>query len=752
MTVETLNGIGVSGPADAVEAAPTKKRKWSGVKKGTEEYRAIDRADRAERRAANKAQAALEAQGLKSEIELTKKEITRLLIDERKLRPQVAAQYANLVLVAARAHKLPANQFLVRYGLKNTVHALQEHPVELPSAAQETIDGEVQFTNELCFAHDFSMWRQPEVSFEQFLNNRRRAKTDAMFVGELVGKPFHQCHENWTNFFPRFNPDGLVPNYTQQQVEQWLSKQTDRFKTFMLLATRNARKSTWSKCWVLSFVLCLPDSRVLLVSETHELSQAFIGELRGWLEVIDESEPTKFQQLFPDYAIQAGEGQGSTYEAPIRRFGLPAPTLRSASADSSTVGGRTELLLCDDILSDKSCGNEKQTQATVKTFDALQKLVVVNGITGLLGTPWSETPPDLYKTLIDREEMDPESSVTIRIDPIMEIKPSAKNKKLTHLVEDDIESFLFPEVLNWRFIRTEIMRNPADTRFFESQNLVRFVPPEESKWKVNFDEDELRNLIVFQTRFTGWAPLRSILSVDTASSVNRYANMSCIAFSKLFEDAKDGKRYFSVIDIDANKYRPSEIAQHVADAVYKYSPDVITIERPGLWQALQTLIEQEANRRGFSLINRIHWREPGNSTAKSKAARIKNLEPLVKDQRLLFLQGGWNELAIQQFLHFDGVKKSGSAPTSLDDIPDAIAMGVERVAMELLKVLPPQKSESEMEADILAQANAVRAAHYDRMFSSGIIPLTRPAEPEAVPQGPFERAGLYRLGPPRATR
>src|SRR5260221_2168918 len=207
------------------------------------------------------------------------------------------------------------------------------------------------------------------------------------------------------------------------------------------------------------------------------------------------------------------------------------------------------------------------------------------------------------------------------------------------------------------------------------------------------------------TKLTGWAPLRSILSVDTASSVNRYVNMSCIAFSKLFEDAKDGKRYFAVISVDADKYRPSEIAQHVADAVHKYGPDIVTIERPGLWQALQTLIEQEANRRGFSLTNRIHWREPGNSAAKAKAARIKNLEPLVKNQQLLFLQGGWNELAIQQFLHFDGVKKSGSAPTSLDDIPDAIAMCVERVAVELLKVLPPQKSEQEMEAEVLARLN-----------------------------------------------
>jgi hypothetical protein len=113
------------------------------------------------------------------------------------------------------------------------------------------------------------------------------------------------------------------------------------------------------------------------------------------------------------------------------------------------------------------------------------------------------------------------ATVAVRIDPIMVVEPYARNKSLTHLVESDIESLLFPARLNFQFIRQEIMKNPKDTTFFRSQMMVEFVPPAESQWKVNFDEGELRNLVVFQTRFLGWAPLRSILSVDTANSANR---------------------------------------------------------------------------------------------------------------------------------------------------------------------------------------------------------------------------------------
>jgi hypothetical protein len=609
---------GVSGVV-ATPLAP-KKKKWAGLRKGTEEYKAIDAEQTRQRRAAKKAQTELEAQGLRSDLELTRKEMTRSLIDERKLRPQVAAQYANLVLVAAREQKIPANQFLVRYGLAQTLKALSEEPVQLPDTSQVVIDGEVLFRNELEFAYDFSMFRQPEVSLDQFLQERFRCKNNAMYISKLFDKDFAECHRRWTEeFFPQIDSRGLEPNYTQQQARSWLARQSEHFKTFLLLASRNSFKSSWSKFFVLSLVAAFPDARVVLVSETHDLSTMFVGELRQYLEVRDGEVPNKYLQLFPEVAVPAGEGSSMAYEHPIRHLRLPAPTIRSTSVDASVTGGRYDLLVADDVLSDQSCGNEKQTRATISRFESFWKLGEVgSALTFVLGTPWSENPPDLYKTLKDRSEADPDTTIAVRIDPIMVIKPYARNKPLTHLVEDDIESFLFPERLDWKFIRSEIMKNPKDTTFFESQNLCHFVPPEESKWKVAFDEDELRNLVVFQTRFTGWAPLRSILSVDTASSVNRYANMSCIAFSKLFEDAKDGKRYFAVISVDADKYRPSEIAQHVADAVHKYGPDIVTIERPGLWQALQTLIEQEANRRGFSLTNRIHWREQGTPQQSQK--------------------------------------------------------------------------------------------------------------------------------------
>jgi len=764
MTDENLNAIGVSAEIAAPAPAPKKKRgrkpkdptragRWSGKEKGSAEYKEQDRLQAAERRENQRGERDQASREIAHPISLFRKDIKRILVEERHIRPLIAEQIVTLVQVAARVHDIPCNWFLVRHGLKNTLAQIESSEI----ADSVVIDGEVLFKHELECIYDFSMFRQPEISFDEFLAVRRKCKTDAMSLAELIGKNFHQSpHGKWTNeFFPRFNPDGLRPNYTQQEARQWVASQIDHYNTFMLLASRNAYKSTWAQVFVMTFVLCYPDALVILASETHDLSENLIGGLRQYFEVLDESTPDKLLQFFPEYAVPAGEGSSMVYECPIRHLRLPAPTIRSISLDSSVAGGRYNLLVADDVLSDKSSGNEKQTKATTARFDSLQKLGQANSsLTVVLGTPWSETPPDLYKTLKDRAESNPDTKIAVRIDPIMEIKPYALKKKLTDLVEEDIESLLFPEVLDWNFIRAEIMKNPKDTTFFESQNLVRFVPPAESKYKCNFEESVLRSLVTLPITMSSWVLLRTILSVDTSASASRYADMSAIIISRLYEKP-DGQRVLVVYDVDMDRYRPSDLAVHIAEMYRRHNPDATTIERCQLWQALEDKIEAEANKRDFSLRNKIHWREPGNSTAKGKAARIKNLEPLANTHRLLFLYApSWNELVIQQFIHWDGIRRSGSADFSKDDSVDAISMAAERVASALLQQSPPQKSEAELEQEARIEGQRLLKMQHDYMFNG--LPQTFESRyatppPEDASNRLFSTLGKYGLvKPPRA--
>jgi hypothetical protein len=722
----------VSAPKKKGGRPPT-TGKWVGVVKGGDTFKRLDREHHQALRDTRKAQAHADSQTLRSEVDLSHKEIRQLLIEERGLRPIVAEQFARLIPVAARANQLPANYFLVRFGLVRTLKALSGEVVELPETEQTITDGEILYSNELAVAFDFSMYRQPDVSYEQFLAQRFECKHNCLAISRLFEKDFAECHRAWTEeFFPQIDPRGLRPGYSQQEARLWLSKQSERYKTFLLLATRNSFKSSWSKFYILALVAAYPDARVVIATETHELSELFAEELHRYLEVLDESEPNKLLQLFPELAIAAGDGSSMTYEHPLRHLRLPAQTLRSTSIDAAVTGGRFDCLVADDVLSDRSCGNEKQTNSTIARFSSFEKLGEVgSSMILVLGTPWSETPPDLYKTLKDRAEADPNTTaIAVRIDPIMVIKPRARTKKLTDLVEDDVESFLFSERLNWQFIRREIMRNPKDVSFFRSQCMVEFV---------------LNNLIRMKHQYADMTVLRTILSVDTShGSISRYADASAIVTSKLLHDPKTGKNLFVVWDVDADKYRPAEIAAHIVEASRKHSPDTIVIERPPMWEALSTLIQQEGMRRSAVIpSHKIYWCPATTSSVKSKAQRIKMLEPLAANSTLQFLYDpNWNPIAIDQFVSFDGIHRSTGQRK--DDIVDAISRGVERVLGELLRTPPPQKSETEMEEESAEMGRQMLAAQHQAYFGTqpGQLPIASSTEQE--PPSAQDRYGFRR--------
>ncbi len=183
---------------------------------------------------------------------------------------------------------------------------------------------------------------------------------------------------------------------------------------FLLLASRNCYKSSFAIVWLCSLILCLPDVRALLVSETTPLSKGFIKSLRGYFEVQNVNNPTLFNQLFPEFMIPAGEGSVLTFQSPMAHLGLIQNTAQSTSMDSSVAGQRADVLLYDDPISNLSTGNERNAATSgVEKFDLVQKLREVGGLTLVLGTPWHSIS-DLYSTLLKRSEEDDDKATLTR--------------------------------------------------------------------------------------------------------------------------------------------------------------------------------------------------------------------------------------------------------------------------------------------------------------------------------------------------
>ena len=75
----------------------------------------------------------------------------------------------------------------------------------------------------------------------------------------------------------------MPSNYTQKEMRLWLDS-INPIKDYLLMASRNSMKSSFSLVWLLTLHLCCPDARALLVSETQKLSAGFIRSYRSYWE------------------------------------------------------------------------------------------------------------------------------------------------------------------------------------------------------------------------------------------------------------------------------------------------------------------------------------------------------------------------------------------------------------------------------------------------------------------------------------
>ncbi len=645
--------------------------------------------------------------------ELSKKEALEVL-GQRIHHPHVVEIAYELGKIAAEHHHVPMNEFFWKHGLQCILASRQTETLLTPQPKQE-VPNEVCYYDDIYALYDYGMsWREP-ISFQEFLALRYLCKIDALQLGLILGKDFREFpegpHGAWRDFFVKFKPT-LRPGYNQEQMKEWLAAQ-DPVKDRLLLASRNSYKSSWDIVWLITAVLSCPDIRLLIVSETKDLSKGFIRGFRGYFEVLDKRQPTRFQQLFPEHMIPPDDGSVLSFESPMRTLGLIQYTAASTSMDSSVAGQRADIIVYDDPISDKNTGNEEQRQKGVDIFDSTQKLREVGGYTQLIGTPWHVE--DLYATLIRRttaDEVTPENEkMQIRIDPAWMVKPEAKAKRipLHQLKEQDVE-LLFPSRLNWKFLQKELRANEI---FFRSQNLCEFVS-EEDQIKVTFVEDDLRRRLKPADAFDRSPRIFTVLSVDPAFSVARYADFSALAVIRLHQF--ENRTIAFVVDVHLERMKQSELGMKIVETIQRFSCDRVVIEKSQHTnQDLQMHIQYAAMNRQVALPY-IFWKTPqqggiAGASMKAKTARIKGLEVLLAENRLYFQYGSWNEVVFNQFVKFDGVSRSSN--TRKDDAPDAIALGLE---VYLSRYQSEVKSAVQQEAEEQQRLQALLQAQYRHIF------------------------------------
>ncbi len=671
-----------------------------------------------------------------SEVTPTKAEAKDILA-ERGLSQHLVDVCYDLAIYAAEQTGLIANRFFFANGVIKTQESYAAgKPVELEHIPSDEVPGELSNLAELKCVYDFSVaWREGTEdwcpSWEEFLRLRHLCKTDAFELSKLLDMDFEECCQGeWTKFFPRFTPD-LKPNYSQKDMRHWLDS-ISPVKSYLLLASRNSMKSSFTLIWLATLHLCAPDARATLASETRRLSAGFMRGYRNLWEVQPHTK-NKMHILFPEYVIQPGDGSQDSFSSPMAHLNLIAPSASATSFESSVVGGRCDVLIEDDPISNMTCGTQEQRQKSVDFHDLLEKTKEVLGsFTITVGTPWF-ADEDLYAVLIARNEKEGSNSLAVRIDPIVTLVPEARHKLtpglLPTVTEHDVESFLLPVRMPWRFVRKEINANPA---FALSQNFIVF-PKESDTVSIIFEEDDLRNHLRRREFFAGSSAAQTVLVLDRATSLAVGADYTFLGCLKIMPvAAREGakpKTSMVLWDCVLERLKENQIVDRIIDFSNLYHPIKMVAQKDrGNEADFDLAIRKRANIRGVPLPY-IRW-VPTNvgNVPLQKATRIKKLELPLGQDLLWFAQGPYDiDAVFEQFIKVGGGawKKSSSRH---DDVPDGISLAYEHFFPKMLTEPEDAKTRQQREDDAAEEyRRAALADHHSRMFSDYVPyqPTTR---------------------------
>lgn len=287
-----------------------------------------------------------------------------------------------------------------------------------------------------------------------------RAKTDLYYLAkEILGydKMEPHVHQELCDY-----TTSILPN-PPEPVEP-LGKDFDPRKNLLLLLMPRGtfKSSVVTIAFTLQFFLNEPNGRVLIDSETFSKSKAFLREIQDHL-VNNEIYREIFKAIHGMYPYtkksEAKLWTDSEIILPCRNAAKKEPSVSCAGIDVTKNGMHYDLIIADDLHSEKNVTNKEQIQQVIDHYKLAFSLLDPGKPMIIIGTRWDYS--DLYQHIIDFENED-----------FNILKKSAYNPD---------GSLLFPEVLNEEAL--DKIRRRQGTGIFSKQYLNEPVSDENATFK-----------------------------------------------------------------------------------------------------------------------------------------------------------------------------------------------------------------------------------------------------------------------------
>jgi len=399
----------------------------------------------------------------------------------------------------------------------------------------------------------------------------------------------------------------------------------------LLLMPRGTFKSSvvtigFSLQWILS----KPDDRILIDSETFSKSKAFLSEIKGHLESNE-----KFRDVYhtihgsyPDSNKRDALWSDSQVNISARKRPRKEPTFSCAGIDVTKNGMHYDLIVMDDLHSEKNVTNKDQIEQVKDHYKLAFSLLDPGCPLIVIGTRWDYN--DVYQHILDYEM-------------------KRFNVMVRKAILDD-GSLLFPERLTKEFL--DNTRESQGSYIFSCQYMNEPVDNETATFKRSY------------MKRVDWAlvqdrPINWYMMVDP-SFEGPYSDYVAAVLAGM-----DSNREIYVKEIFRQKMNYAGIIDLLFDWYATYNPKQIALETIAAQKSLQYMLNDEQKRRGAWLpVTEI------KSRSKSKEERIRGLAPYYEFGHIYHVKqcSQLDELEYE-LLHFPKGKH--------DDIIDALATMLE---------------------------------------------------------------------------
>src|ERR1700721_4307584 len=439
----------------------------------------------------------------------------------------------------------------------------------------------------------------------------------------------------------------------------------DPVKTRLLLWPRGGCKSAYDIVDAVQWIICFPTIRILFLTAEATLSKGFIGELRGYFTLREDS-PTLFNLFWPEHCCLVKDmGAGNIFTTPwykAKKTGRKEPTVIPSSVGKTKSGYHYELIKADDAVSDKNTETPEQCATVSEKLFLAEKLLIPGGLfKDWVGTRYAEE--EHYGILLDKYlangEIEKTSGVgwsfyhnktfaiKILIGKACQIKPELEEKlrregRPVNYIEagEDGCILLLPKKQPYSWLMGEFANNE---KVFEGQ--LNQNPRTSSS--IVFDRISLIKASGPYTMLPRQGPVSQFWDLSFSE---KKGTDYCVGSSVLWgeEDVVDfsGKKTGNrktvgyVQKLIRDRFNPFSCAQAIVQLVTEQRPFILGIEKAGGSNNLEPAIQAEAMKTGDPLViavcTHIDWVDVDTQKA-AKKTLMGALLPWILDGRLKFL-------------------------------------------------------------------------------------------------------------------